>query len=68
MGTTSLIHRFIYGTFNERVERTITVDEMEKRVCRKATIVKGTVNEHVVRTITIDEIERKKKYVAKPLW
>jgi len=59
VGTTSLIHRFIYGTFNERVERTITVDEMEKKVCRKATLVKGTLNEHVDRTITIDETEKK---------
>ena len=33
VGKTSLIRRFVYGTFDEDLDRTITIEEEEKKVC-----------------------------------
>ena len=33
VGKTSLLRRFVKGTFDEHVDRTVAVEEMEKKVC-----------------------------------
>ena len=35
VGKTSLLHRFVRGTFDDDVDRTITIEEMEKEVRTK---------------------------------
>ena len=33
VGKTSLLNRFVKGTFDEHVDRTVAVEEMERKVC-----------------------------------